>query len=211
MRTEAYYSCCGKSICSGCVHSFHESGNNGNCPFCKSEIDKTDGESVEELMKRVEANDAGSIYLLGSNYYHGQLGLQQDRERAIELWTQAADLGSTKSYSQLGAYYRAEGGDSKKSKFHYEAAAMAGHENARSKLGCMEGRSRNIEQAVKHWVIAASAGEYDAMHNLTKNFEQGWVSRDTIDSTLTAYNSSCAEMRSEARDAVIRIHSDGIT
>jgi hypothetical protein len=75
----------------------------------------------------------------------------------------------------------------------------------------MEGRSRNIEQAVKHWVIAASAGEYDAMHNLTKNFEQGWVSRDTIDSTLTAYNSSCAEMRSEARDAVIRIHSDGIT
>jgi len=94
----------------------------------------------------------------------------------------------------------------KKAKFHYEAAAMAGHEGARLNLGTMEAQSGNIERAVKHRV-----GEYDAMHTLTKNFEQGWVSRDTIDSTLTAYNSSCAEMRSEARDAVIRIHSDGIT
>jgi len=208
--TEEYYTCCGKYICEGCIHSLRKSGNNWTCPFCKSEIDKTDEDEVEDLMKRVEVNDAGAMYVLGSNYYHGQLGLQQDRERAIELWTQAADLGSSKSHFHLGNEYH-EGGDSKKSNFHYEAAAMAGNEVYGFNLGCMEGRSRNIERAVKHWVIAASAGEYGAMHTLTKNFEQGWVSRDTIDSTLTAYNSSCAEMRSEARDTVIRIHSYGIT
>jgi len=162
------------------------------------------------MMKRVEANDAGSVYVLGRYYHHGDHGLQQDRAKAKELCTRAAELGSSQAHYHLGVEYKL-GGDMKKAKFHYEAAAMAGNEWARSKLGCMEGRSRNIERAEKHWVIAASAGEYDAMHTLTKNFEQGWVSRDTIDSTLIAYNSSCADMRSEARDAVIQIHSDGIT
>jgi hypothetical protein len=58
INMEQYYSCCGKSICGGCS----QSGNLGKCPFCKAEIiDKTEGEKVEELKKRVEANDAGAI------------------------------------------------------------------------------------------------------------------------------------------------------
>jgi hypothetical protein len=77
---------------------------------------------------------------------------------------------------------------------------MAGHEGARHNLGCMEFESENKEQAIKHWTIAVSAGEYMSMQNLIWAFKQGFVSRDTIDSILTAYNNSCAEMRSEARD-----------
>jgi len=201
---EHYYSCCGKYICGGCLHSFVESGNEETCPFCKSEIDKTDGERVEEIMKRVEANDAASMMVLGAYYHHGRLGLLQDRERAIELWTRAAELGSSKAHYQLGCIYH-EGGDSKKEKFHYEAAAMAGHEGARVALGTMERRSGNMERAVKHWTIAASGGKYDAMHNLLIAFNQGSTSRATIDSSLRAYNKSCIEMRSEARNAVIRV------
>ena len=53
-------------------------------------------------------------------------------------------------------------------------------------------------------MIVASAGDYDAMNSLQIEFKQGLVSRESIDSTLTAYNNSCAEMRSEARDAYIR-------
>jgi hypothetical protein len=53
-------------------------------------------------------------------------------------------------------------------------------------------------------MIAASAGEYDDMHVLRKRFEKGLVSRESIDSTLSAYNNSCAEMRSEARDVYIQ-------
>ena len=63
-------------------------------------------------------------------------------------------------------------------------------------------------QAVKHWMIAASAGEYDAMHALLElmavSFQLG-VNRESVDSTLAAYNASCAEMRSEARDAFIQL------
>ena len=80
----------------------------------------------------------------------------------------------------------------------------------------------NVERAVKHWAIAASGGDYHAMHQLTVFYEKGYVrresiivmllvvsknrdvSRESIDSTLTAYNNSCVEMRSEARDACIR-------
>ena len=72
----------------------------------------------------------------------------------------------------------------------------------------MDANSGNIERAVKHWKIAASAGHYDAMHYLRLSFEEGHVSRESIDSTLTAYNMSCAEMRSEARDASIQFEME---
>ena len=80
---------------------------------------------------------------------------------------------------------------------------MAGHEAARFKLGMMDYELGNRELAVKHWTIAASAGHHTAMHNLLIAFKRGHVSRVAVDSILTAYNNSCAEMRSEARDAAI--------
>jgi TPR repeat protein len=201
---ETYASCCGKSVCGGCQYSFHKSGNDEKCPFCKADLrGKTDLYRVDELMKRVEVNDAGAIYLMGGNYYRGQLGLLRDRWKALELWTRAAKLGSSQAHFALGCTYN-EGVDSKKSKFHYEAAAMAGHEVARNNLGCMEAQSGNMERSVKHSIIAASAGHYDAMYNLLVDFKYGSVSRDVIDSTLAAYNNSCIEIRSEARDAFIQ-------
>jgi len=142
-------------------------------------------------------------YVLGNYYEYGQLGLLRDRERAMELWKQAAALGSSHAHFELGSVYR-EGGDLKKAKFHYEAAAMAGHEDARYNLGSTEAQSGNMGQAVKHWTIAASAGKYNAMKTLIKAIEMGYVSRAVIDSTLAAYNNSCIEIRSEARDAFIR-------
>jgi hypothetical protein len=40
----------------------------------------------------------------------------------MELWKQAAELGSSLAHFQLGTQYDAKG-NSKKEKFHYEAAA----------------------------------------------------------------------------------------
>jgi TPR repeat protein len=207
---EYYFSCCGKYVCGGCVYSFHKSGNNDKCPFCNADhVGKTDEERINELMKRVEANDASAILNLGNFYHKGIRGVQQDYARAMELWTQAAELGSSKAHFFLGKHYY-KGGDLKKAKFHYETAAMAGHEGARFNRGLKEFESGNKEQAVKHWIIAASAGNCTAMHTLLVVFGQCVLSRESIDSTLTAYNNSCAEMRSEARDAHIHIHVDNI-
>jgi hypothetical protein len=85
---------------------------------------------------------------------------------------------------------------------------MAGHELARNNIGTMEAQSGNMERAVKHWMIAASAGDYDAMSALLIALEDCVVSRVAMDSILTSYNNSCAEMRSEARDAFIQWHTD---
>jgi hypothetical protein len=203
--TKVYYPCCGKSICKGCAHSCRQSGNIGKCPFCNSDRSgKTVEESNEDLMKRVEANDSGAISQLASYYLHGLNGVQQDQTRGVELFAKAAELGFSKAHYHLGGLYH-EGGYLKKAKFHYEAAAMAGHEVARHNLGIMEANSGNMERAVKHWTIAASGGCYQSMQHLITSFEKGHVSRESINSTLAAYNNSCAEMRSEARDAFFQM------
>jgi TPR repeat protein len=155
-------------------------------------------------MKRVEANDAASICTLAGYYLHGIRGVEQDHTKAKELYTKAAELGSSEAHNNLGGIYH-EGGNLKKAKFHLEAAAMAGDEVARFNVGTMEVNSGNMEQAFKHWTIAASAGNY-AMHALnTFGFKKGRISRESINSTLAAYNNSCAEMRSKARDMYIQM------
>ena len=154
-------------------------------------------------MKRVGANDAASMKMLADSYYQGLNGFQQDQTKAMELYARSADLGCTKAYNNLAGIYH-EGGHLKKAKFHFEAAAMIGHEAARYNLGVIEYKSGNIERAIKHWTIGASAGCFRAMHEMRTWFEKGHVSRQSIESTLTAYKNSCAEFRSEARDVCIR-------
>jgi hypothetical protein len=107
MAMAHYYSCCGKRLCRGCVHSFCESGNDvwsGNdrkCPFCNSDQDnKTENKIFGQLMKRVDFNDFGAMYVLGQRYYHGLLGLQQNQAKALELWKKAAKLGSSDAHYQ---------------------------------------------------------------------------------------------------------------
>ena len=108
---EQHFPCCGKSICAGCVHSFINSGNMMNCPFCKADhVNKTDEERVEELKKRIEVNDAGAMCVLADQYIEGNEGLNQDQEKAKELWTRAADLGSSQAHYELGVYYHEGGG-----------------------------------------------------------------------------------------------------
>jgi TPR repeat protein len=50
-------------------------------------------------MKRVGVNDAGAMYVLADQYLQGNEGLQQDQEKALELWKQAAALGSRQAFS----------------------------------------------------------------------------------------------------------------
>jgi hypothetical protein len=204
---EEYYSCCGKTICRGCIWSDADVGNpyENKCPFCNSDrAGQTEVKKVKEMLKRAEANDPVSICVLAGYYELGLGGLQQDHVKAIELLNRAAELGFSKAHHSLAHVYR-KGGNLKKAKFHYEAAAMAGDEMARYNIGAMELRSGNIDRAIKHWTIAASAGCFDAMHTMRKNFELGVVSRESIDSILAAYNNSCAEMTSNPRDAYIRM------
>ena len=113
-----------------------------------------------------KVNDAGAMHALGNSYCNGLLGLQRDRERAMELWKQAVTLGSSQVHYRLGNSYR-EGGDSKKAQFHYEAAAMAGHEAARCNLGNMElDKSRNMKRAESYLMKERAVNTTRLLHLL---------------------------------------------
>ena len=59
----------------------------------------------------------------------------------------------------------------------------------------MECRLGKSQKAVKHGTIAESAGHYTSMNELITDFKFGRIRGESIDSTLTAYNNSCAQMR----------------
>ena len=100
------------------MYSFRQSGNEHKCPFCNADQGgKTDEENIEELMKRVASNDAGSMNIIGSLYLYGVRGLPQDRAKAIELWKQAVKLDSSDAHYNLGVCFD-DVGDLKKAKFH---------------------------------------------------------------------------------------------
>jgi TPR repeat protein len=127
--------CALKNLARGGNRSFTSPGVHSD------QADKTDEEMAEEVRKRV-ANDLSAMCLLAGNYHCGVRGVQQDQMKAIELWSRAADLGNTKAHNNLADIYDEEG-DLKKAKFHYEAAAMAGCEDARYNIGSIEGNSGN--------------------------------------------------------------------
>jgi TPR repeat protein len=81
--------------------------------------------------------------VLAHNYHYGKEGVQQDRAKALELYARASEFGSSQAHFFMGNMYHG-GGDSKKAKFHYEAAAMAGHEVARCNLGTIKGASGHM-------------------------------------------------------------------
>ena len=207
------YPCCGKIVCNGCTYSFWKSGSR-KCMFCNTSLETEHENIIERMMKRVEANDAESMTFLGCQYANGHLGLRQDWNKALELWTRAAELGSSDAHYQIGAlYYKGLGveKDAKKAIHHYELAAMAGHETARCNLGVMDANSGNMERAIKHGMISASAGHGESMAFIQELFETGHVNSDLYELILKAYNDSCAEMRSKAREDAAYFQENGVT
>jgi TPR repeat protein len=126
---------------------------------------------------------------------------RQDWNKALELWTRAVELGSCSAHYHIGRAYFGTGieKDVKKAIHHLEIAAMAEHESARYNLGVMDANSGNLERAIKHWIISASAGHSKSILMIKKSLERGHVQNDVCELTMKAYNHSCEEMRSEAR------------
>jgi len=82
-----------------------------------------------ERMKRVEKDDAEEIHNLACYYSEGSFGLPQDRDKALELWHRAGELGHTISFTKIAhGYFYGIGmeRDMKKATHYWELAAMGG-------------------------------------------------------------------------------------
>ena len=198
-----YRSCCGKRICSGCIHAVKiRDGGVGLCPLCRTPT-PTEEEFVEQLKKRAELGDAGAMSNLACWYYNGSDGLPQDHAKALELWHRAAELGHALSYHNIGSAYYAGNGvvrDEKKAKHYYELAAMGGDAVARYNLGVLEGRAGNMDRALKHYMITAGMGYTGSLENIKKMFMKGDATKDDYGKALRAYQACLNEIKSPQRD-----------
>ena len=146
-----YNVCCGKIICSGCIHAVRLTKGKNMCPFCRALAPTSYEEGIERMNKRMEVGDAQAIYELGGFYFEGMCGMPQDRDKALELWHQSAELGNAESYSMIGNAYMSGNGverNEKKAIHYWELAAMGGDENGRNNLGCFYGYAGNYGSAI---------------------------------------------------------------
>jgi len=203
-----YKPCCGKIICSGCMHApvYDHRGNKVSekkCPFCRVVAPKTDDEINDRLIKRVEANDAIALYNTGNYYRDGRNGFPQDHEKALELWHRAGELGHSKAYNSIGIAYSKGRGvevDLKKVHHYYELAAMKGDARARHNLGHAEGRNGNMNRALKHYMIAISSGYSESLEMIQKMYSNGYATKEEYMKALQLYQTYLGEIKSDQRD-----------
>ena len=106
-----FRTCCMKLVCNGCMDAIRKQGIGSTCPFCRTPPPSTNEEVLEMIMKRVAARNPEAICQLGDHHLVGKYGLEKNVSRAIEFWSEAAELGSTRAQFKLGtAYYDGDWG-----------------------------------------------------------------------------------------------------
>ena len=212
-----YMSCCGKTICHGCIMATAAEVKKGNikkwCPFCRIPIAPTDKEALDRIEKRVKfhPDDADAYFALGGHYVRkngweqkrpSSLLAPQDLKKVIEAWQKAARLGSVCGHYNLGTEYHKGVGveqDIGKAIHHWELAAIGGHEQARSNLGALEYNNGNVNRAMKHYMIAARCGIHRCLKYVGEGYKAGHVTKDEYEQTIRAYQSTHDEMNSKQR------------
>ena len=203
-----YFSCCGKTMCSGCAYApvYDDQGNEvaeEKCPFCRTPAPNTDDEAIKRYKKRVELDDPLAIFNLGIYYRDGTNGFSQDHAKALELYHRAGDLGYAQANSSIGYAYDYGQGvkvDKKKAKHYCELAAMKGDEVARHNLGNFEWKAGNMKRALNHFMIAVRSGEGDSMKQIKKMYTDGHATKKDYTKALQLYQTYLSEIKSVQRD-----------
>ena len=194
--------CCMKRVCQGCTVAAQSRGMH-DCPFCRTPIEKDDGPALAQVQNRVVAKDPAAMFFLGDQYGDGKCGLERNVPRAIELWTEAAELGSTEAQFILGNKYNEGEGvtkDEAKAVQHWEKAAVQGHANSRTCLGVYEFNKGNYVRAVRHFLIAARIGDKESLDMIKAMSMKGYATKEQYADALKGYQESVQETKSPERD-----------
>ena len=206
-KHSVFYVCCMKRVCDGCVVAARQRGMGDTCPFCRTTAPKDHASRIAMVQKRIDAGDADAMEFLADSYYHGGLGLEKNGQRAIELRTKAAELGSNKAHFNLGrSYYNGYGvgQDQAKAVGHWERAAMKGNVESRHSLGVVEYNARNYLLAVEHYMISAKMGDKDSLDVIKDMFTDGIVTNEQYADAKRGYQEAVEETKSHQREEAIR-------
>ena len=203
-----YYTCCGKFICSGCIHAVVHAvairdGGQGPCPFCRTPAATSEEEEFERNKKRAEVDDSFAVYNMGIYYNNGHLRLPRDRAKALELWHRAGKLGCASANYNLGTAYKNGNGverDEKKAKKYLELGAMKRDAWSRHNLANLEFNAGNHSRALKHYMLSAGGGSQDALTKIQMMKMVGNASDDDYMKALKSYQSHLDEIKSPQRD-----------
>ena len=198
--------CCMTRVCDGCDYAAKKRGMK-NCAFCRTPAPKDDASRIAMVQKRIDAGDADAVEFLACVYYHGGYGLEQDVQRAIELRTKAAELGSLIAHYSLGrSYYYGEGveQDILRAVGHWERAAMKGDVYSRDSLGDVEYNAGNYHLALKHFLISAKMGYKDSLDEIKRMFSHGIATKAQYAEALKGYQDAVEETKSHQREEAVR-------
>ena len=195
--------CCMTRVCIGCVVAARLKGVGDTCPFCRTPTPRNDESKLAFVQKRVDAGDADAMAYLGNTHHNGQLGLEKNVQRAIELWTKAVELGSNRACYELG-HLHVFGGDVEQDEAkgvgHWKRAAMKGDVLSRYGLGVLEGNRGNHQQGLKHILISAKMGHKESLDTIQEMFTDGFATKEYYAEALTGYQEAVEETKSHQRD-----------
>ncbi|EJK53348.1 hypothetical protein THAOC_27235 [Thalassiosira oceanica] len=203
-----FNACCMKKVCNGCALAARQRGLFGSCPFCRTPFSTDDTSLLAMIKKRVSKGDAVAIGNLAEQHYQGSLGVAKDVPRAIELWTEAAELGSLDAHYQLGdSYYTGDGVEEDKPRgiHHWQQAAMKGHVLSRHSLGCVEFVNGNYVLALQHFMISAKMGFEMSLNYIKEMFKKGHATKAQYAEALLGYRDAIEEMKSPKREEAKRL------
>ncbi|EJK75160.1 hypothetical protein THAOC_03129, partial [Thalassiosira oceanica] len=193
--------------------SGHERPEDDRCPICFDLIELPMNKHSEInvcCMKRnasAKETPKQSTYL-GEQHYQGKHGLAKDVPRAIELWTEAAELGSLNSHHNLGnVYYDGRGVEVDKPRgiHHWQQAAIKGQVESRNNLGVVEYENGNHQLALQHFMISAKLGYDKSLNSIKDMFKNGRVNKEQYAEALIGYRDAMEEMKSPQREEAKRL------
>ena len=177
-----------------------------HCPFCRTANHTCDEEMLERTLKRMKLNDGIAYNYMGVAILYGNHGCPANPQRAMQLFKRGGELGSAEAYCNLGNLYSGEGGfqpNGKKRKKFYELAAIRGDINARKSLAAIEKHDGAMQRSMKHWLIAAKAGDHGAMILVRKFYSARAVTKAEYEEALRVHSDSLDSMKSEQRDRAV--------
>ena len=196
--------CCMKRICDGCDFAVQtRKGACADCPFCRTPYPDNNADALAMIHARVAKKDPCAISNLAEQYAQGTVGLQNDVRKAVELWREAAALGSVGSLYNLGISYRNGKGiqeDKTKGLQFYNKAAMKGHVLSRYNLGGLEGQKGNYDRAVRHFLISAKMGHTDSLEMVKKMYIDRRATKEQYADARKGYQEAVEETKSHDRD-----------
>ena len=202
--------CCMKRVCNGCILAANLRGINNKCPFCRTPLPRDDASTHEMVQRRAGKGDADAISSLAGHYFYGDLGLAKDVPRAMELWTEAARLGSLDAHDRLGARYYI-GDDVKMDKprgvHHWQQAAMKGHVLSRDNLGVDECSKGHYDLALQHYLISAKMGYKGSLDGIKRMFTIGRATKAQYAEALRGYGDAVEETKSPQREEAKRFEA----